>query len=208
MRVLVAGRAANTRRHHIVGKAVRKRMVVVMAVAGQSDVGQSLEGAMVQMISHAFGSGAMFLAFGVLYEQMQSRMIKDFGGIAKTMPIFAAFFMIFAMSNVGLPGTSGFVGEFMIILSTFKASFWVTLLAASTLVIGATYTLWMYKRVFFGEVVSSSVATLKDVGWIDQLVFSLLAFVVIWLGVYPEPLLNVLHSTIGHLLQLTMTSRL
>jgi len=182
--------------------------VIIAHTGNMNDAYMSLEGAMVQMISHAFGSGAMFLAFGVLYEQMHSRMIKDFGGIAKTMPIFAAFFMIFAMSNVGLPGTSGFVGEFMILLSTFKASFWVTLLAASTLVIGATYTLWMYKRVFFGEVVSSSVAALKDVGWIDQLVFFLLAFVVIWLGVYPEPLLNVLHSTIDHLLQLTTTSRL
>ena len=182
--------------------------VIIAHTGNMADAYMSLEVAMVQMISHAFGAGAMFLAFGVLYEQLHSRMIKDFGGVAKTMPIFAGFFMIFAMSNIGLPGTSGFVGEFMILLSTFKASFWVTLLAASTLVIGATYTLWMYKRVFFGQVVSSSVAGLKDVGWIDQLVFSLLAFVVIWLGVYPEPLLNVLHATIGHLLQITTTSRL
>ncbi len=182
--------------------------VIIAHTGDMKDAYMSLEGAMVQMISHAFGSGAMFLAFGVLYQQIHSRMIKDFGGIAKKMPIFAAFFMIFAMSNVGLPGTSGFVGEFMILLSTFKASFWVTFFAASTLVIGATYTLWMYKRVFFGDVVSSEVAALKDIGWIDQLVFSLLAFVVIWLGVYPEPLLNVLHATIGHLLQITTTSRL
>src|SRR3990167_2464032 len=127
-------------------------LIIVERTQNLKDAYMSLEGAMTQMISHAFGAGAMFLAFGVLYEHLHSRKIIDFGGIAKTMPIFAAFFMLFAMSNVGLPGTSGFVGEFMILLSTFKASFWVTLISASILVIGAAYTLWMVKRVFFGKI--------------------------------------------------------
>lgn len=182
--------------------------VIVQRTGNLQDAYLSLEGAMVQMISHAFGSGAMFLAFGVLYQQIKTRMIKDFGGIATVMPYFAAFFMVFAMSNVGLPGTSGFVGEFMILLSTFKASFWVTLLAASTLVIGAAYTLWMYKRVFYGQVVSDSVAALKDIRGVNTLIFSLLTAAVLWIGLYPNALLNVFHATIGHLLQLSTTSRL
>lgn len=182
--------------------------VIVSRTGNLQDAYLSLEGAMVQMISHAFGSGAMFLAFGVLYQQIKTRMIKDFGGIATVMPYFAAFFMVFAMSNVGLPGTSGFVGEFMILLSTFKASFWVTLLAASTLVIGAAYTLWMYKRVFYGQVVSDSVAGLKDIRGVNTLIFSLLTAAVLWIGLYPNALLNVFHATIGHLLQLSTTSRL
>lgn len=182
--------------------------VILTRTGNAPDAYLSLEGAMVQMISHAFGAGAMFLAFGVLYEQMQTRMIKDFGGIAKTMPYFAAFFMIFAMSNVGLPGTSGFVGEFMVVLSTFKASFWVTLLAASTLVIGAAYTLWMYKRVFFGEVVNEKVAALKDVSGVDKFTFVLLAAAVLWLGIYPQVLLNMFHASVGHLLHLVETTRL
>ncbi len=183
-------------------------LIVIDRTGSVQDAYMSTEGAMVQMISHAFGSGAMFLAFGVLYQQLQSRKIAAFGGIAKTMPVFAAFFMLFAMSNVGLPGTSGFVGEFMILLSTFKASFWVTFLASSILVIGAAYTLWMYKRVFFGEVVHDSVAKLKDVSGVNKLVFVLLALPVIWIGVYPHPMLNMVHSTVGHLLQIAKTSRL
>lgn len=182
--------------------------MIVDRTGNVQDAYMSLEGGMVQMISHAFGSGAMFLAFGVLYQQLHSRFIKDFGGIAKTMPVLAAFFMLFAMSNVGLPGTSGFVGEFMIILSSFKASFWITLFAASTLVIGAVYTLWMYKRVFFGPVVSDAVAQLKPVCWIDTLNFTLLAAGIFWIGLYPNPLLNVLHASIGHLLQLSLQSHL
>ncbi len=168
----------------------------------------SLEGALVQMISHAFGSGAMFLAFGMLYERMHSRSIKSFGGVAHTMPVFAAFFMVFAMSNVGLPGTSGFVGEFMILLSTFKASFWITLLAASTLFIGAAYTLWMYKRVFFGPVVHEQVAILKDVGWLDKTIFVLLVIPIAGIGLYPAPLLNVFNATVSNLLTLSMQTKL
>lgn len=168
----------------------------------------ALDGAMMQMISHAFGSGAMFLSFGMLYERMHTRLITHFGGITQTMPVFAAFFMLFAMSNVGLPGTSGFVGEFMIILSTFKASFWITLLAASTLIIGAVYTLWMYKRVFFGPIVHKPVATLTDATPLEILIFSLLGFAVLFLGVYPMPLLNLFHASVGHLLELSMASKL
>lgn len=182
--------------------------IIVKSTLNVHDAYMSLEGAMVQMISHAFGSGAMFLAFGVLYEQLHTRMIDDFGGIAKTMPIFAAFFMVFAMSNVGLPGTSGFVGEWMVILSTFKASFWVTLLAASTLVIGAAYTLWMYKRVFYGEIKHSGVALLQDVSGANLWVFVLLAAAVFWLGLYPNALLKVLHESIGNLLVISTHSKL
>lgn len=177
-------------------------LIIIERTGNLKDAYMSLEGAMVQMISHAFGAGAMFLAFGVLYEQIRSRNIADFGGIAKTMPIFAAFFMVFAMSNVGLPGTSGFVGEFMILLSTFKASFWVTFIAASILVIGAAYTLWMYKRVFFGAVTHDSVAKLKDISGVNILVFVCLTIPVLWIGLDPNPMLTMFHASIGNLLQL------
>src|SRR3990167_6614631 len=177
-------------------------LLIIDRTANLKDAYMSLEGAMTQMISHAFGSGAMFLAFGVLYEQLHTRKIADFGGIAKTMPIFSAFFMLFAMSNVGLPGTSGFVGEFMILISTFKASFWVTLIAGSILVIGAAYTLWMYKRVFFGQVANDNIAKLKDISGIDFWVFVFLAIPVLWIGLYPNAMLNMFHASIGQLLQL------
>lgn len=182
--------------------------VIVQHTGSMADAALSLEGAMMQMISHAFGAGAMFLAFGMLYQQMHTRYIRDFGGVAQTMPYFAAFFMVFAMSNVGLPGTSGFVGEFMILLSTFKASFWVTVFAASTLIIGATYTLWMYKRVFFGPITNPKVAELKDIGTVDTILFVLLAIAVFWIGFYPNSLLNVYHASIEHLLQISLQSRL
>jgi NADH-quinone oxidoreductase subunit M len=172
------------------------------------DAAMSLEGAMVQMISHAFGAGAMFLGFGMLYDQYHTRKINDFGGIAQTMPIFAAFYMIFAMSNVALPGTSGFVGEFMVILSAFKASFWITFTAALTLVIGAAYTLWMYKRVFFGKIVNERVATLVDVSRLEQFIFVLLVIPIFLIGLYPKPLLAVFHTSIGHVLELGLQSKL
>lgn len=184
-------------------------LFMIMAHIGSfQDAYLSLEGVMVQMISHAFGAGAMFLAFGMLYEQLHSRYIRDFGGIAKTMPHFSAFFMVFAMSNVGLPGTSGFVGEFMILLSTFRTSFWVTFLAASTLIIGATYTLWMYKRVFYGPIVNTSVAELTDIGLTDKIIFILITAAVVWVGIYPNSLLDVFHASIGQLLQEALQSKL
>jgi len=182
--------------------------IIMQHTQDSADAYLSLEGAMVQMITHAFGSGAMFLAFGVLYRQLHSRNIKDFGGIAQTMPVFAAFFMVYVMSNVGLPGTSGFVGEFMVILSAFKASFWITFLAASTLVIAAAYTLWMYKRVFYGPIVHASINQLKDVRGMEMLVFSVLAFFVIAIGVYPDMILRVLHASVNQLVTLSLGTRL
>ena len=182
--------------------------VIMVHMGSRQDAYLSLEGAMMQMISHAFSSGAMFLAFGILYEQLHSRYIRDFGGIAKTMPCFSAFFMIFAMSNVGLPGTSSFVGEFMILLSTFKASFWVTFLTASTLVIGAAYTLWMYKRVFYGPVTSVSIAQLTDIGLTDKIIFMLITAAIVWIGICPSSLLNVFHTSIGQLLREALQSKL
>lgn len=182
--------------------------MIIAHTGNRQDAYLSLEGAMVQMISHSFGAGAMFLAFGMLYEQLHSRYIRDFGGIAKTMPYFAAFFMVFSMSNVGLPGTSGFVGEFMILLSTFKTSFGITFLAASTLVIGAVYTLCMYKRVFYGSITNASVAGLTDIGLIDKIIFILITVAVVCIGVYPNSLLNVFHTSIGQLLQEALQSKL
>lgn len=172
------------------------------------DAFMSMEGGVVQMISHAFGSGAMFLAFGVLYRQMKTYNISDFGGIANTMPVLAAFFMLFALSNVGLPGTSGFVGEFLVILSTIHANFWVTFVAALTLIIGVAYTFWMYKRVFFGKVVNDKVAALKGAEPVEVFAFFLLALGVMWIGVYPNALLDILHASVEQLLQLSMVTKL
>jgi NADH-quinone oxidoreductase subunit M len=162
----------------------------------------SLEGAVVQMVAHAFGSGAMFLGVGMLSYRManHSRLIKDYGGVANTMPVFAAFFMLFAMSNVGLPGTAGFVGEFMIIMSALQSHFLVGLFAGLTLILSASYTLWMYKRVFFGPVANAQVAEFKDMSKSEKFNYIMLAAGVLFIGLYPEPLINVLRVTIGHLL--------
>ncbi|MFN3234631.1 MAG: NuoM family protein [Gammaproteobacteria bacterium] len=173
----------------------------IIRVTGRYDEAyMSMEGAVVQMVSHAFSTGALFLAVGIIQYRVGSRIIKDFGGVAKTMPILASFFMLFAMSNVGLPGTSGFVGEFMVILSAFQAHPLIALVAGLTLVIAAAYTLYMYKRVFFGPVVNKEVAALQDIGWFDSLTFGLLSAVVLILGFYPQWILNILHSSIGFLL--------
>jgi NADH-quinone oxidoreductase subunit M len=168
----------------------------------------TLEGGMVQMLSHAFSTGAMFLGVGVLYERLHSREINAFGGVAHKMPLFAALFMLFALANVGLPGTSGFVGEFLIILGSFKASYVITLFAATTLVLSATYTLWMYKRVFFGKVMTQGVEDMHDLEMPEYTVLFILAFLVIFIGVYPNALLSVFHTSIGHLLELSTTSKL
>jgi NADH-quinone oxidoreductase subunit M len=182
--------------------------MIVKATGNHSDAFMGLEGAMVQMISHGFGSGALFLGFGMLYERLHTRQISNFGGIANTMPVFAALFMVFAMSNVGLPGTSGFVGEFMVILSAFKANFWIAFSAALTLIIGACYTLWMYKRVFYGEVANSDIAALKDVSWLEWSVLMMLVLAIFLLGLYPDSLLRVMHASIDHLVQLSLQSKL
>lgn len=165
-----------------------------------------IEGGMVQMVSHGFISGAMFLCVGVLYDRVHSRLIKDYGGVANTMPIFAAFMVLFGMANSGLPGTSGFVGEFMVILSSFKAGFWIAFLACTTLILGAGYTLWLVKRVVFGEIGNSHVAELKDVSTREIVMLSLLAAAVLLLGLWPDPLTSVMHVTADNLLQhVTMT---
>ncbi len=166
----------------------------------------SIEGAVVQMISHAFGSGAMFLGVGILADRFynHSRLIKDYGGIAHKMPVFAAFFMLFAMSNVGLPGTAGFVGEFMVMLSSFYAHFWVALLAMTTLVLAAAYTLWMYKRIFFGPVANQYVEGFRDLTWIEKTNYTLLAIGVFFVGLYPAFILNILHASIGYLLSVSL----
>jgi NADH-quinone oxidoreductase subunit M len=174
------------------------------------DAYMSLEGAVVQMIAHAFGSGAMFLGVGILADRYynHSRLIKDYGGIANRMPLFAAFFMIFAMSNVGLPGTAGFVGEFMVIMSAFQASFWIALIASMTLILSASYTLWMYKRVFFGPIANEHVANFPDITVLEKTNYVLLGLGVFFLGLYPTPVLNLLHATVGHILLLSMPAGL
>ena len=159
-----------------------------------------VEGALLQMISHGFVSGALFLCIGVMYDRMHSRNIADYGGVANTMPVFAAFFMLFAMANSGLPGTSGFVGEFTVIMGAIKANFWYGLLAASTLIFGAAYTLWMYKRVIFGAVANQHVADLTDITAREILVFAILALSVLGMGLYPLPLTEVMHVSVSDLL--------
>lgn len=167
-----------------------------------------IEGAIVQMISHGFVSGALFLCVGVMYDRMHSREISAYGGVANTMPVFAAFFVLFAMANAGLPGTSGFVGEFMVILSAFKANFWIAFLAATTLIFGAAYTLWMVKRVIFGDVGNDNVAKLEDINRREFAVLGTLAVAVLVVGVWPAPLLEVMHSSVDHLIQQAIASKI
>ncbi|TFH12328.1 MAG: NADH-quinone oxidoreductase subunit M [Nitrosomonadales bacterium] len=167
-----------------------------------------IEGAMVQMISHGFISGAMFLCVGVMYDRLHSRQISDYGGVANKMPIFSVFFMLFAMANAGLPGTSGFVGEFMVIMAAIKVNFWYAFFAATTLIFGAAYTLWMYKRVVFGAVASSKVEGLVDVTGREILILTILAAAVLWMGVYPLPLTEVMHATVDDLLAHLSRSKL
>lgn len=175
---------------------------IMQHVRSLQDAYMSLEGAVIQMVAHAFGSGAMFLGVGLISERLasHSRLIKDYGGVATTMPIFAAFFMLFAMSNVGLPGTAGFVGEFMIIMSAFQTHFWIAACAGLTLILSASYTLWMYKRVFFGPVANTEIAGFQDITWTEKINYILLTAGVFFIGLYPQPIINVLRITIGHLL--------
>ncbi len=148
---------------------------IIGATGDAAGAALGIEGGMVQMISHGFISAAMFLCVGVLYDRLHSREIADYGGVVNTMPVFAAFMVFFAMANAGLPGTSGFVGEFMVILASFRADFWFAFLAATTLIIGAAYTLWMVKRVVFGEVANEGVAALQDVNARELFVLGTLA---------------------------------
>jgi NADH-quinone oxidoreductase subunit M len=153
------------------------------------------------MISHGFVSAALFLCVGVMYDRMHSRNIGDYGGVVNTMPKFAAFMMLFAMANAGLPATSGFVGEFMVIMGAMKANFWLAFVAASTLVLGAAYTLWMYKRVIFGAVANDQVRGLTDLSWRETTVLATLAAAVLLMGIYPLPFTEVMHASVNELLK-------
>jgi NADH-quinone oxidoreductase subunit M len=167
-----------------------------------------MEGAVIQMVSHGFVSGALFLCVGVLYDRMHSRLISDYGGVVNKMPVFAAFFMLFAMANSGLPGTSGFVGEFLVVMGAMQVNFWYAALAATTLLFGAAYTLWMYKRVVFGAVANSHVEALADIGAREGLVLALAAIAVLGIGLYPQAFAAVLHNSVGDVLALASKSKL
>ena len=170
--------------------------------------GDGAQGAMMQMVSHGFVSAAMFLCVGVLYDRVHSREISSYGGVANRMPVFAAFFVLFAMANSGLPGTSGFVGEFMVILGTMKVSFWYTFLAATTLMFGAAYTLWMVKRVIYGAIANEHVAALEDVKAREITFLAILAVAVLAMGLYPKPLADLMNPTLQELLKHVAQSKL
>jgi len=181
---------------------------ILRNTGGLQGAGMGMDGAMIQMVSHGLVSGALFLCVGVLYDRVHSRQIADYGGVINTMPIFAAFMVWFALANTGLPGTSGFVGEFLVILASFKASFWYSFLAAVTLVLGAAYTLWLVKRVVFGPVANDHVAHLSDVNGREFLVLGALAAAVPVLGVWPEPLLKMMQPTIHHLVDQAVATKI
>ena len=185
--------------------------IVFMILSNQDSNGGAIlgmQGGMVQMVSHGFISAAMFLCVGVLYDRMHSRQIADYGGVVNTMPWFAAFMVFFAMANAGLPGTSGFVGEFMVILASFRADFWFAFLAATTLIIGAAYTLWMIKRVVFGDIANENVAALQDINKREFLVLGSLAVAVLILGLWPAPLVEVMDESITNLVKHVAVSKL
>jgi len=165
-------------------------------------------GGLVQMISHGFVSGAMFLCIGVLYDRVHSREIAAYGGVVNTMPRFAAFALLFAMANCGLPGTAGFVGEWMVILAAVQVNFWVAALAATTLVFGAAYTLWMVKRVYFGAVANDDVRGLSDINGREFLVLALLAVAVLWMGIHPKPVTDLMNASVAELLRHVAVSKL
>ncbi|MEJ7806787.1 MAG: NADH-quinone oxidoreductase subunit M, partial [Telluria sp.] len=168
----------------------------------------SVAGGIVQMISHGFISGAMFLCIGVLYDRMHSREIADYGGVVNTMPKFAAFIVLFSMANCGLPATSGFVGEFMVILGAVQYNFWIGMLAATALIFGAAYSLWMVKRVVFGEIANKNVAALVDLNKREFLMLGILAIAVIWMGIYPAPFTDTMQTSVADLINHVNTSKL
>ena len=170
--------------------------------------GMGIDGAMVQMVSHGLISGAMFLCVGVLYDRLHSREISAYGGVINRMPMFGAFMVLFAMANSGLPGTSGFVGEFLVIIASFKANFWYAFLAATTLILGAAYTLWLVKRVIFGPIANDGVATLDDLNGREFLILGVLAVAVLLLGIWPAPLLELMQASVQHLVEQIVTSKL
>ncbi|MEY3295899.1 MAG: hypothetical protein RLZZ451_1947, partial [Pseudomonadota bacterium] len=167
-----------------------------------------VSGGLVQMISHGFVSGAMFLCIGVLYDRVHSRDIASYGGVANTMPVFTAFAVLFAMANCGLPGTAGFVGEWMVILGAVQYNFWIGLLAATTLVFGAAYTLWMVKRVYFGDVANDDVKALTDINGREFLMLAILAVAVLWMGLYPKPVTDAMNPAVTELLRHVAASKI
>jgi NADH-quinone oxidoreductase subunit M len=171
-----------------------------------SDLGVS--GGIVQMLSHGFVSGAMFLCIGVLYDRVHSREIASYGGVVNTMPKFAAFALLFSMANAGLPGTAGFVGEWMVILASVKSNFWIGAAAATTLIFAAAYTLWMFKRVYLGPVANKEVKELKDINSREYLVLALLAIAVLYMGIYPKPFTDVMNASVTDLLKHVAVSKL
>jgi NADH-quinone oxidoreductase subunit M len=181
---------------------------IVRNTGSLQGAGMGVDGAMVQMISHGLISGALFLCVGVLYDRLHSRQIADYGGVVNTMPVFAAFMVLFALANTGLPGTSGFVGEFLVIIASFRASFWYSALAAVTLILGAAYTLWLVKRVVFGPVTSPRVAALKDLNGREFIVLGALAIAVLLVGVWPAPLLKVMQPSVHHLVTQAVATKL
>jgi NADH-quinone oxidoreductase subunit M len=187
-------------------------LFVIFGIFANSSTGSgamlAVEGAMVQMISHGFISAAMFLCVGVLYDRMHTREISAYGGVINTMPVFAGFSVFFAMANAGLPGTSGFVGEFMVILAAFQANFWYAFLAATTLILGAGYSLWMVKRVIFGEVSNNNVAELQDLSQREFMMLAVLAIIVLGIGLWPAPLIDVMDASVEHLLTQVLQSKL
>ncbi|NLA68370.1 MAG: NADH-quinone oxidoreductase subunit M, partial [Gammaproteobacteria bacterium] len=177
--------------------------------AGNPDAARlGLQGAMVQMVSHGFVSGAMFSCVGVLYDRMHTRMIRDYGGVASVMPWFAAFYVLFAFANSGLPGTSGFVGEFMVIVASFHSHPLIAFVAAITLVLGAGYSLWLVKRVMYGEVGNAHVAAMKDINGREALVLGVFAAAVLLVGVWPKPLTDLMEPSIAQLAGLLANSKL
>ena len=168
----------------------------------------AIEGALIQMISHGFVSGAMFFCIGVMYDRVHSRQIADYGGVVNTMPKFAALFMLFSMANAGLPATSGFVGEFMVILAAVKFNFWVAFLAATSLILGAAYSLWMYKRVIFGAIANKHVEELTDINGREFAILAVLAVCTLWMGLYPQPFTEVMHASVNDLLRHVAVSKI
>ncbi|HEY6824320.1 MAG TPA: NADH-quinone oxidoreductase subunit M [Steroidobacteraceae bacterium] len=181
---------------------------IVRSTGSVQGAGMGLDGAMVQMVSHGLISGALFLCVGVLYDRLHSRQIADYGGVVNTMPVFAAFMVLFALANTGLPGTSGFVGEFLVIIASFRASFWYAALAAVTLILGCCYTLWLVKRVVFGAVANPKVAALADLNGREFVVLGALALAVLIVGVWPAPLLRVMEPSIQHLVTQAIATKL
>jgi NADH-quinone oxidoreductase subunit M len=167
-----------------------------------------MQGGMVQMVSHGFISGALFLCVGVLYDRLHSREIADYGGVVNTMPVFASFMVLFALANSGLPGTSGFVGEFLVIIASFKANVWFAVLAGTTLILGAAYSLWLVKRVVFGDVGNAQVAQLQDINGREALILGSLAFVVLLFGLWPAPLVEVMQTSLHNLVAHVAVSKL